>query len=110
MPPCSGVRPKAVTPALYSICNTSVLRSVLYKRIRFHYANLDRHFVENFEAEEALRDGWNRRRRDGDHFEVLGRTEEGRYLQLVVTERPEEVYVFHGREMTDAERRRYKRK
>lgn len=80
------------------------------REIDFHLANLAKHGVADFEAEEALFDGWSRRRRLGDFYEVLGRTEEGRYLQLVFDVHPDRVWVFHGREMSDDERRRYRRK
>ena len=78
--------------------------------ITFHYANLEKHLITSFEAEEAFFDGWNARRKDGSNFEVLGRTEEGRYLQLVVNVSPGEYFIFHGRDMNDSERRRYRRK
>lgn len=80
------------------------------KGARFHYQNLLKHGVMIIEAEEALNDGWSRRRRDGKSFEVLGKTGEGRFLQLVIEEHDDHIWVFHGRDMTDTERRRYRRK
>jgi uncharacterized DUF497 family protein len=76
----------------------------------FHVQNLRKHGIGLAEAEEALYDGWDRRRKDGPNYEVLGRTEEGRYLQLVVEVTSDAIRVFHGRDMTPAERSRYKRK
>jgi uncharacterized DUF497 family protein len=78
--------------------------------LKFHELNLASHEISPFEAEEALHDGWNRRRKDGQNYEVLGRTGEGRYLQLVVEITAVAIRVFHGREMTNAERTRYNRK
>ena len=50
------------------------------------------------------------RRRDGLFYEVLGKTSEGRYLQLVVEVTAEAIRIFHGRDMNNTERRRYNRK
>lgn len=80
------------------------------KLFRFHQVNLARYGVMPGEAQEALDDGWATRRRDGDFYEVLGRTAEGRYLQLVVEVTDLMVRVFHGRDMTFTERRRYGRR
>ena len=77
---------------------------------RFHYANLLKHAVMPLEADEALLDGWHRRRKSGANYEVLGRTEEGRYLQLVVEDGTASIWVFHARDMTETERKRYMRK
>lgn len=65
--------------------------------------------MAEFEAYEALMDGWAKRRRDGQNLEVLGRTEDGRYLQIVV-EDTDAIRIFHGRDMNETERRRYRRK
>ena len=46
----------------------------------------------------------------GSVYEVLGRTGEGRYLQLVVEIRPDIIWVFHGRNMGSPEKKRYHRK
>ncbi len=81
-------------------------------------ASLEKNGVGPDEAREALVDGWARRRRDPTqerpaetNYEVLGRTREGRYLQLVAAvTAPRALRIFHGRDMTDAERARYKRK
>jgi uncharacterized DUF497 family protein len=80
------------------------------KSIRYHRNNLAKHGIDVFEAEEALYDGWKRKRRDGDFYEILGRTGDGRYLQLVVEIRSDEIWVFHGRDMNTTEKRRYQRK
>lgn len=80
------------------------------KPIRYHFDNLAEHGIDWDEAEDALYDGWHRRRREGDNYEVLGRTGEGRYLQVVVEDRPAYLWVFHGRDMKDSERKRYYRK
>ena len=80
------------------------------KTPRFHIANLYKHDVDVDEAYEALVDGWRRRRRHGDYYEVLGRTAVGRYLHLVVDEEQDTLWVFHGRSMEDGEKRRYHRK
>ena len=82
----------------------------MIKDARFHFDNLAKHAIEWFEAEEALWDGWHHRRREGEHYEVLGRTEDGRYLQLMVTLQPDCLWVFHGRDMTPSEKKRYARK
>lgn len=80
------------------------------KPIRFHQTNLAKHEVMISEAAEALVDGWARRRRDAGNYEVLGRTLDGKYLQLVVEDRGDYLWLFHGREMTEIERKRYRRK
>lgn len=56
------------------------------KTLRYHRGNLAKHDVTISEAREALLTGWPSRRRTGDNYEVLGCTDEGRYLQLVVEE------------------------
>lgn len=81
-------------------------------------ANLAEHGVDAEEALEALADGWARRRRDttderpGEvNYEVLGRSEEGRYLQVVVAVTGRDTArLFHARDMNATERARYKRK
>lgn len=80
------------------------------KQIRFHIENLAKHGVTPIEAEEALYDGWKKRRKDGDCYEVLGCTDDGLYLQLVAEIKESYIWVFHGRPMNDSERRRYRRK
>lgn len=92
-----------------NVIRTSYNRDVK-KAPRFHIGNLYKHDVDLDEAYEALVDGWARRRRQGEAYEVLGRSITGRYLHLMVDELPEELWVFHCREMNDAERRRYQRK
>lgn len=80
------------------------------KRIDVHRKNLAKHGVTVSEAEEALYDGWARRRRAQAYYEVLGRTGSGRYLQLVIEILPEVVRIFHGRDMDGSERKRYGKK
>lgn len=80
------------------------------KPIRPITSNLAKHGVDDWEAEEALIEGWARRHRDGVCYEILGRTSEGRYLQLVCEETKTEIRLFHCRDMTPAERRRYGKK
>ena len=80
------------------------------KPVRYHRLNLAKHGIDLPEAEDALNDGWNRRCRVGDNYEVLGRTGEGRYLQLVLEIRPDNIWVFHGRDMDTTEKKRYHRK
>jgi hypothetical protein len=77
------------------------------KPIKVHRSNAAMPGGDPDEAKDALIDGWSRRRRDGDNYEVLGRTSKGRYLQLVCEETAIEVRVFHVRDMTWTERRRY---
>ena len=77
---------------------------------RFHQENLAKHRVDPTEAAEALSDGWRKRRRVGDFYEVLGKTGDGRHLQLIAEVDRDAVWVFHGREMTKSERQRYERK
>jgi uncharacterized DUF497 family protein len=70
---------------------------------------LDRHGVTAAEAEECFGNA-NSRRRVGDVYLMLGMTEAGRMLFLVYEQkRGGRVRVFSAREMTDAERRAYRR-
>ena len=80
------------------------------KTPRFHLNNLLKHNVDIPEAYEALCNGWRQRRRDGDDYEVLGRTQSGRYLHLRVEIKAEGLWIYHGRDMNDGEKRRYRRK
>ena len=80
------------------------------KDINFHINNLLKHNIEWFEAEEAFLDGWSRRRRVEDKYEILGRTGEGRYLQILFSDEADEYWVFHARDMKPTEKRRYHRK
>ena len=80
------------------------------KRLRFHIVNLAKHGIAPFEAEEAFFDGYKKRRRSGGNYEILGRTNDGRYLQLVYEETETEFRIFHGRDMTQIEKRRYQKK
>jgi uncharacterized DUF497 family protein len=70
---------------------------------------LDRHGVAAAEAEECFRNA-NSRRRVGDVHLVPGVTDSGRMLLLVYQQkRGGIVRVFSGRDMTDNERRIYRR-
>lgn len=79
------------------------------KELRFHLDDLVKNGLDDLVAEDAMIDGWGRRRRDGDYFEVLGRTGDGDFVQLVVAEYSDYLWVFHGRKMNDSEKRRYRR-
>lgn len=80
------------------------------KPVKVHRANAIKHGVDPDETKDALIDGWSRRRRDGDNYDVLGRTPEGRYLQMVCVESATEIRVFHVRDMNPTERKRYGKK
>lgn len=70
---------------------------------------LDRHGVSAAEAEECFGNPHSRRR-VGDVYLMLGMTEAGRMLFLVYEQkRGGRVRVFSAREMTDGERRTYRR-
>lgn len=70
---------------------------------------LERHGVTAAEAEECFGNAHSRRR-VGDVYLMLGMTEAGRMLFLVYEQkRGGRVRVFSAREMTDAERRAYRR-
>ena len=70
---------------------------------------LDRHGVAAAEAEECFGNA-NSRRRVGDAYLLLGVTDSGRMLLLVYEQkRGGIVRVFSGRDMTDNERRTYRR-
>jgi uncharacterized DUF497 family protein len=70
---------------------------------------LDRHGVSAAEAEECF-GNTNSRRRVGDVYLLLGVTDTGRMLFLVYEQkRGGLVRVFSARNMTDSERRTYRR-
>jgi uncharacterized DUF497 family protein len=70
---------------------------------------LDRHDVTAVEAEECFANA-NSRRRLGDVYLMLGITDSGRMFLLVYEQkRGGVVRVFSAREMTDSERRTYRR-
>ena len=77
------------------------------KEINFHINNLLKHGVDIYEVEEALLDGWKCRKREGDCYEILGCTDDGRYLQIVLEDRSNEIWVFHARDMNQREKKRY---
>ena len=70
---------------------------------------LERHNVSAAEAEQCFANP-NSRRRDDDALLLLGVTDDGRMLFLVYEHKPNGVVrVFSAREMTDKERRTYRR-
>jgi len=70
---------------------------------------LDRHGVTAAEAEECFANT-NSRRRVGEVYVMLGITDSGRMLFLVYEQkRGGRVRVFSARDMTDSERRTYRR-
>ena len=70
---------------------------------------LDRHGVTAAEVEECFGNA-NSRRRNDDEYVMLGVTDSGRMLFLVYEQkRGGSVRVFSARDMTDSERRAYRR-
>lgn len=70
---------------------------------------LDRHGVSAAEAEECFASA-SSRRRVGDVYLMLGVTDSGRMLLLVYEQKGGGVVrVFSARDMTDSERRTYRR-
>jgi uncharacterized DUF497 family protein len=70
---------------------------------------LDRHKVSALEAEQCFANP-NTRRREGDALLLLGVTDDGRMLFLVYQQKPKGVVrVYSAREMTEKERRAFRR-
>lgn len=70
---------------------------------------LERHKVSAMEAEQCFASS-NTRRRQGDDLLLLGITDGGRMLFLVYEQKPNGVVrVYSAREMTENERRTYRR-
>jgi uncharacterized DUF497 family protein len=70
---------------------------------------LDRHGVSALEAEQCFSNP-HTRRRHGDSLLILGITDAGRMLFLVYEQKPKGVVrVYSAREMTEKERRAYRR-
>ncbi len=70
---------------------------------------LERHNVSALEAEQCFRNP-HTTRRSSDDFLLLGQTDGGRMLFLVYEQKAGGVVrVYSGREMTDGERRAYRR-
>jgi uncharacterized DUF497 family protein len=70
---------------------------------------LERHNVSALEAERCFANT-NTRRRERDALLLLGVTDDGRMLFLVYEQKPNGVVrVYSAREMTDKERRAYRR-
>lgn len=71
-----------------------------------HIAN---HGIEPFEAEEVLANQAWVRRADGDKYLAYGQTNSGRYLLVVFARKPNaRLRVVTARDMTSAEKRRYR--
>ncbi|MCA1702069.1 MAG: BrnT family toxin [Actinobacteria bacterium] len=70
---------------------------------------LDRHNVSALEAEQCFTNP-NTRRREGDALLLLGVTDDGRMLFLVYEQKEKGVVrVYSARDMTEKERRAYRR-
>lgn len=70
---------------------------------------LERHNVSALEAEQCFANP-NTRRREGDALLLMGVTDDGRLLFLVYEQKPKGVVrVYSAREMTEKERRTYRR-
>lgn len=70
---------------------------------------LERHNVSALEAEQCFANP-NTRRREGDALLLMGVTDDGRMLFLVYEQKPKGVVrVYSAREMTEKERRTYRR-
>lgn len=70
---------------------------------------LERHEVSVLEAEQCFGNP-NTRRREGDALLLMGVTDDGRMLLLVYEQKPKGVVrVYSAREMTEKERRTYRR-
>lgn len=70
---------------------------------------LERHNVSALEAEQCFVNA-NTRRREGDALLLMGVTDDGRLLFLVYEQKPKGVVrVYSAREMTEKERRTYRR-
>lgn len=69
---------------------------------------LERHNVSALEAEQCFANR-HTKRRVGDDYLLLGRTDGGRLLFLVYEQKPDgTVRVYSARDMTDKERRTYR--
>lgn len=80
---------------------------------QWNVEHLVNHGVEPDEAEEVLREARSPypRRIGEDKLLVWGRGRGGRLLQIIfVMDDDGMVFVIHGRELTDREKRRYRRK
>ena len=75
--------------------------------------HLARHSVTPVEAEEVVRGArppYPEYRGDGK-WRVIGQTGTGRFLHVVFVVHPDQtIYVIHARDLTDAEKRRYRRR
>jgi uncharacterized DUF497 family protein len=71
---------------------------------------LDRHNVAALEAEQCFENAHTTRRAGKDVYLLLGRTDDDRFLLLVYEQkRSGVVRVYSGRDMTEKERRAYRR-
>jgi uncharacterized DUF497 family protein len=80
---------------------------------RWNEEHLAAHGVDPVEAEEVVvgaRSPFPRVEAD-EKYLVWGPTEDGRLLQIIfVIDSDDSVFVIHGRELTEAEKKRYRRR
>jgi uncharacterized DUF497 family protein len=69
---------------------------------------LERHGVSAWEIQLCFANP-HTKRRSGDAMLILGMTDDGRMLFLVYEQKPTSVRVYSAREMTEKERRTYRR-
>jgi hypothetical protein len=78
-------------------------------RLRFHYENLAKHRVTPEEAEECFFDPNRLRKRIGDIYWLIAKTEAGRILHFgYIKEAGDSYFVFHGMPARQYEKRQYK--
>jgi uncharacterized DUF497 family protein len=86
---------------------------VEFRWISWNQEHIAEHGVEPEEAEDAVR---NTRApfplvQADERYLVWGRTEGGRFLQVVFVIDPDDtIFVIHARELTDKEKKRYRRR
>ncbi len=77
----------------------------------FNVPHIAEHHVSPEEAEEACFNNPLILKSRQDRFYVLGRTDQGRYLTVIMELKPKsKVYVITARSMTDSERHRFQRR
>ena len=80
---------------------------------RWNVEHIAKHAVAPAEAEYVIshaRSPWPQRREDGKYL-VWSQSADGRYLQVIYIFSPLEViFVIHARELTDNEKRQYRRR
>lgn len=78
---------------------------------RFHQPNLDKHGVSVGEVEECLSDPLRLIRAVGGVYIMIAATATGRILEIAFKrEKDGAVFVFHGMNARDHQRRHYKRR